>query len=72
MCRSAKWRTARKRGEPFFWSQFSVRTIFLMTVPLAVIVAVGVRVPGLNGYAWQSVVLLVSEGGSRTCRFMDC
>jgi hypothetical protein len=62
----AKWRTARKQGEPFFKSQFSLRTVLLAMAPVAVIVAVGVRTPELNLPAWQSIVLIGLGGGAAT------
>jgi hypothetical protein len=48
----AKWRTARKQGEPFFKSQFSLRTVLLAMVPLAVIVAVWVRTGEDENFTW--------------------
>lgn len=62
----AKWRTARKNGEAFFKSRFSLRTVLLAMVPIGVLSAVTVRVPELNWYAWQSVILIGLGGGLAT------
>jgi hypothetical protein len=62
----AKWRTARKQGESFFKSQFSVRTVLLAMAPLGLLTAVAVRLPVLNQYAWQSFVLIGLGAGATT------
>jgi hypothetical protein len=62
----AKWRTARNNGESFFESRFSLRTVLLAMVPIGVLSAVTVRVPELNWYAWQSVILIGLGGGLAT------
>jgi hypothetical protein len=62
----AKWRTARKQGESFFKSQFSLRTVLLAMAPIGLLTAVAVRLPELNQYAWQSVVLIGLGAGATT------
>jgi hypothetical protein len=62
----AKWRTARKEGEAFFKSQFSVRTVLLTMAPIGLLTAVAVRLPELNHYAWQSVVMIGLGAGVTT------
>ena len=39
----ARWRQARRSGEAYFESRFSVRTILLAMVPMAVLTAAGVQ-----------------------------
>jgi hypothetical protein len=62
----AKWRTARKQGELFFKSQFSLRTVLLGMAPIGLLTAVAVRLPELNHYAWQSVVMIGLGAGATT------
>ncbi len=45
-----KWRAARKRSEPFFRTRFSLRTILLAMVPVAVLVAVSVQIYEANDF----------------------
>jgi hypothetical protein len=48
----ARWRAARKRGEPFFHSRFFLRTVLLAMVPVAVLVAVVVRLLEAKDVEW--------------------
>lgn len=52
----ARWRANRGSGEPIFQSRFSLKTILLIMVPLAVMVAVGVKIVETEDFIWLGSV----------------
>lgn len=52
----ARWRANRGSGEPIFKSRFSLRTVLLAMVPLAVMVAVGVKIVETEDFIWLGSV----------------
>jgi hypothetical protein len=63
---ASHWRRARRSGEVIFQSRFSLKTVLLVMPPVALLVAVAVRLPVLNFLAWRSVVLIGLGGGAAT------
>jgi hypothetical protein len=60
----ARWRQARKSGESFLKSRFSLKTILLAMVPTAVLVAVWARAPEVGWEGWLSTAKIGIAAGA--------